>query len=207
MADERGQQRDEKVQHDSLESALDTLGVGLDASECHGSLVGMLLASPWNAQGFPEGLTDKRWVDRVLEDAAAGLEPDVRAEWALETLRRIWATTVEGLSSDAYGFEPMLPADDRSLGVRARAVGDWCAGFLSGLGQGGGLGETLSAQVREIISDFTEITRIEPSPEEGESSEQALTEIIEFVRAGVLLVDAELGFVVRGSPDDEASLH
>ena len=204
---EREREIDESTLYDSLESALSALGVGIGACECHGTLIGMLVTTPWGDEGLPRSLTDIRWVEVVLEDAATGLEPDIRADWGVGILHETWNQAVQSLGSDGFAFEPLLPPDDRPVGARARGLGEWCAGFLSGLGQGGGLGQTLSDEVREVIRDFTEITRIEPNPEAGEASEQALTEVVEFVRAGVLLIDAELGLVVRASSSDEAPLH
>lgn len=198
------------IEFDEFVGALHALKVGMDACECHGALVGALLTSRWTNDGFPEVFTAHRWIESVLEDASAGLhsdDADVREDWALEVMRETWVRTVQAVSSSEFTFEPVLPPDARPIGQRARGVGAWCAGFLSGLGQGGELGQEMSADVREVIADVSDITRIEPSPDESEESERAIAEVIEFLRAGVMLIEAELGFVVRSRSPNEAKLH
>ena len=52
---------------------------------------------------------------------------------------------------------------------------------------------TLSADVKEVISDFSEITRLDTMFDETEEDSQALHEVIEYVRVSALLCFAELG--------------
>lgn len=200
------------VEYAALERALDYLGAGIDAAECHGLLVGWLMSSPWSEGGFPEELTLEFWVRSVLEGSAAQLEggaADDPSSWALAMLEQTWTNTVATLNDDAFGFKPALPDDGRPMGLRARAIGSWCAGFLSGLGQGGLLAHTeLSPDANELIADFVEVTRIEPSPQDDEESESALVELVEYIRAGVMLVGEELGQVTKSrSPDPDDRIH
>jgi uncharacterized protein len=198
---------DVNVDFDALEEALGHLGAGIEAPECHGVLVGWLLSSPWSPQGFPQGLTARAWVLGLLDGSTAldeGRESP-RQAWALDVLEQTWGHTVGSLSSLECTFAPALPGDHRPIGRRARALGSWCAGFLSGLGQGGELaGIELSPQTAEVIGDLTEITRIEPSPHDDEASEAALAELVEYVRAAVMLVGEELGQLRR---IEERELH
>ena len=51
----------------------------------------------------------------------------------------------------------------------------------------------LSSDVKEVITDFSEITRLDTTFEETEEDSQALHEVIEYVRVSALLCFAELG--------------
>ena len=198
------------VEYAALDGALDYLGAGIDAAECHGLLVGWLMSSPSTDQGPPTELTSETWVASVLEGSAAQLEenaPDDRSTWALAVLAQAWTRANATLSDDT--FAPVLPDDGRPMGLRARAVGSWCAGFLSGLGQGGLLANTeLSPDADEFIRDLVEITRIEPSPQDDEGSESALVELVEYIRAGVMTVGEDLGQVAKAcSPEKGHRIH
>ncbi|MEW7976408.1 MAG: UPF0149 family protein [Candidatus Sedimenticola endophacoides] len=93
---------------------------------------------------------------------------------------------------------PPAAAGGGALTERAGALAEWCQGFLYGIGLAGPLDpETLSREAREALNDLAEITHIDldapgGDDEEQEQEEQALTEIVEFVRAAVLLLREEL---------------
>ena len=101
----------------------------------------------------------------------------------------------------------LLPSDDESLEVRAESLGLWCQGFMHGLGAGGepGAENPLLANgvTREIIADFSEITRAAYSADETEAeAEAAFMELVEFVRVSVQLAFEEL-YRVRSTPNRE----
>jgi uncharacterized protein YgfB (UPF0149 family) len=193
------------VECEALEFALSQLGAVIEAPECHGALVGRLLATPWSEDGFPAALSTADWVMELLNEADVQLDeasakaPDTAR--ALGILEETWAATVAALLDPDNRFAPVLPDDERPLGLRARALGEWCAGFLSGLAEGGGLaGTEVSDDAREIIGDFIEITRIEPSPLRDNDAESAFMELVEYVRAGTMLVAEELGTFASMEP-------
>ena len=150
-----------------------------DAPEAHGTLVGALCAAArysledWIAEILPEG--------RASEAAAA-------------PLRAMFEATVDALRSDEMQFQPLLPADEDSLAERAGALGEWCQGFLYGLGTGQFRDvDAAGSEVGEILRDLTEITRLDIDPEDGEAAnEEAYAELVEFVRVGVQLVFEQL---------------
>ena len=77
---------------------------------------------------------------------------------------------------------------------RSFRLGEWCQGFLYGLGSGPLSDATkLPGEVGEIVRDLSEITRVGVDGGESlESNEVAYTELVEFVRVGVQLVFEEL---------------
>jgi len=157
-----------------------------DAPEAHGTLVGALCAAArytsndWFAEILPEG--------RVPEAIAA-------------SLRAVFDATVDALQSHEMQFQPLLPDDEDGLAERTTALGEWCQGFLYGVGTGQ-LRDIDSAggEVGEILRDLTEITHIEVDPEDGEATnEEAYAELVEFVRVGVQLIFEQLESM-RGVP-------
>ena len=102
----------------------------------------------------------------------------------------------------------MLPDDETPLLGRTQALGDWCQGFLMGLAMAGIRDFTrLPPDSAEFIQDLLDISRIEEQElEEGEDEEQAFAGIVEYVRAGVLLIRSELRPAAM-SPQGSPSLH
>jgi uncharacterized protein len=160
---------------DELQRALVQCRALTDAAEAHGTLVGTLCASPCS-------LAD--WLGEIL--------PEGRAEHsAADNLRTVFEATSSALLEGALGFTPLLPADDAPIGERASALGEWCQGFLYGLGTGVAVPEVslLPGDAAEVLRDMTEITHVDVDPQDDpESSEAAYAELVEFVRVGVQLV-------------------
>jgi uncharacterized protein len=155
--------------------------VDVDASpaEVHGIAAGLLCAGASDAH--------ERWERELLEGGAEG---NVLADECRRSLRALYDTTAAALSDADMGLSLLLPDDDRPLAERAEALRDWCGGFLYGLGIAGiSPDSALSAEGREALRDFTELTRLDAEHvADSEAEEGALTEIVEFVRVGVLLI-------------------
>jgi uncharacterized protein len=149
-----------------------------DAAEAHGTLVGSLCSTPCS-----------------LVDWLADILPDGKADAAsAASLREIYDATAVGLREGMLQFRPLLPTDDEPLDERTAALGEWCQGFLYGLGAGVRPDpDTLQGEAAEILRDLTEITHVGVDPEDGsESNEQAFAELVEFVRVGVQLLYEQL---------------
>ena len=166
-----------------------------DAAEAHGTLSGALCsASAYH-------LDD--WLGEILPEGRA--EP-AAAAW----LRTLFESTASALGDAQMGFQPLLPADDDALLQRTEALGEWCRGFLYGLGSGqvrdlAALGEDTD----EILRDFTAITQVGIDPEDSdENNEEAYAELVEFVRVGVQLLFDRLEPVRVPPPrGDDTPLH
>ncbi|WP_440053865.1 UPF0149 family protein [Pseudoalteromonas sp. T1lg65] len=92
-----------------------------------------------------------------------------------------------------FQFELYLPREDESLQDQAEALISWIAGFLLGFGLKRKDYGTLSADVKEVINDFSEITKLDTRFDETEDDQQALHEVIEYTRVSALLCFAEMG--------------
>lgn len=160
---------------DDLQRALAQAHALTDAAEAHGTLVGSLCAS---------ACTLNDWLAEIL--------PDGRAEgMAAHSLREVFTDTAGALREGAMAFQPLLPDDDAPIGERTSALGEWCQGFLYGLGTGVAVPDaaSLPGEAAEVLRDMTEITHVDVDPaDDDESNEAAYAELVEFVRVGVQLL-------------------
>jgi uncharacterized protein YgfB (UPF0149 family) len=164
------------VTHAELAGALQTLRLGVGASELHGSLTGYLSA------GGTAGADE--W------PAALEIEPDPHIPLRHEVLRRLHHDCRAALDDPDLGFEPLLPAPDVPVEQRADALVDWCRGFLGGVGLAGAA-QSLSADANEVLADLGRIAASRFDYENAEEDETALSEVLEFVRVGALLLHTE----------------
>lgn len=160
-----------------LDDALAAVGGETRAAEAHGLLCGMFCA--------PEEPEAARWVAHVLAGASAHGQA---ARDCLAALTELFEQTRASLENEALEFQPLLPADDEPLEARARALGEWCEGFLFGLGVAGSERERLPREAAEVVNDLGQIARIDPEAGADEDSEQAYTELVEYLRVATLLV-------------------
>jgi uncharacterized protein YgfB (UPF0149 family) len=168
------------VTYGEFDHALQGAGSGVEAAEAHGCLSGALCVEA----AFPVA----EWAAEILPHEAG--EPV--APGLLDLLAVVRDATVAALSGGEMAFEPMLPDDSGSLDERVNALAGWCSGFLYGLGRGGTLKE-LPGDLGEVLNDFSEISRATIDGDEaGEQAERDYTELVEFVRASVLLAWEEL---------------
>jgi uncharacterized protein YgfB (UPF0149 family) len=162
--------------HAELTRALEPLRIGMGASDLHGSLTGYLCA------GGRAGADD--W------PAALEIEPDAKAD--PEVLRRLYRDCRAELDDPDLAFEPLLPDSDTPVEQRADALVEWCRGFLGGVGLSGSPVSALSPDANEVLADISRIAASHFDYEDDEEDESALSEVLEFVRVGVLLLRTEL---------------
>lgn len=157
-------------------------GWELSAAELHGSLCGFL-----SARGELVGL---QWLDAVLDQPVSKALVDSERQ----VLAALTADTHQALNEGEYSFNPLLPDDDSALSERVVALGQWCDGFVGGLGLGGmNRQHGLSATGEEAIDDLARIARTELTlDDDSEGDEVAFAEVLEFVRIGAVLVYEEL---------------
>ncbi len=144
------------------------------AAQAHGLLAGLLCADP--------GIQCGTWLERALGQASLpGLAGDA-------LLARLHEETRRQLDDFDFSFTLLLPDDEYALDERADALGEWCQGFLLGLGYGS-KGQDWPDECAEVLQDFVEITRLDPEVS-GEEDELAYAELAEYVRAGVQVIRA-----------------
>lgn len=161
-----------------------------NASEVHGLLCGVLCTN--------ESLSSEVWLNFVADEIP---ENTSLTQDAQSLLLELLDTTLAQLKADGFSFSLLLPSDRASLQRRTLSLGYWCQGFLTGLGLGGMQKDRAeSAEVDEFLNDLLNIARVGFNVDDiQEEDERAYTEIVEYVRIGVLLVEQELRLLPHSS--------
>ena len=124
--------------------------------------------------------------------AHAEAEAEAEADGRRVALDQLAAWTQSAIDPPSVSFELFLPPDDWPLHQRAIAVLDWVRGLLFGLVLGGLEPEQLIGQAGEVFDDLVELTRMDleavAEEDDDEEDEQALTEIVEFLRVAAMLI-------------------
>jgi uncharacterized protein YgfB (UPF0149 family) len=168
---------------DALQAALTQAGIPVGAAECHGALSG------WLASGL--GQDPLPLLESLLDDG--GPDEAAAAARCHELLIEAHGALRRELDGDALSFAPLLPDDEVPLPTRVVALGEWCQGFLFGLGLAGDAAAQGGSEVREVVEDFAQIARAGLDEEAGsEADEVAYAELVEYLRAGTQLVHDSL---------------
>ncbi len=170
--------------YSQVDDALFSGGSAVCAAECHGVLCGILCAS---------GSSDmQQWVRHLFE--ARTTDREISAD-SLRLLHDVHQCTLSEINHETLEFTMLLPDQLESLDVRISGLADWCSGFSLGLIMGGLNDQMLvSDDVREFVEDVQYISGASFSEEESDldQAEKSFTEIEEYVRMGVLLINEEL---------------
>lgn len=172
-----------ELDFETVDQALTRAETGINASESHGTLCGLLCAQqPFDAQ---------TWLLHTLiatdsENSSLAATRDILGQLAESTARQ--------LSDANFGFTVLLPDDEQSLQIRTQAVSLWCQGFLEGLRLAQlSRPETLPGDAGEVMSDIIEISKAARfQVEDNNENEADYAELVEFLRAGIQLVYEEL---------------
>lgn len=161
-----------------MDRLLRRIGAPVDAAECHGALCGALCA--------PTSDSDA-WLVHTLDGVV-----DTRE--ARPPLEAMAANTLQELQAGEFEFAPCLPNDDEPLAQRTAALGEWCEGFLFGIGASQIENfDALPESVQEIVRDVVEMARVGmPTGDDTAGDEGAYVELVEYLRAGVQLVYDEM---------------
>lgn len=184
---------DPDIDFTSIAEVLEESELSPSAPEAHGLLCGLLCTQRADAE--------QCWLDQLLPIDSDHAEQRQRDRAILSTLA---THTREQLDGPVQIVDVLMPEDSAALSERARALHEWVRGFLYAFGLLGVNDTGLSPQTREILQDFTELTRMDlDAIDEDEEHEQALADIIEFVRVAALLVREECT-PTANLPDDGA---
>ena len=150
-----------------------------DAPEAHGTLSGALCAAV--NYGFDD------WLGELFTDNHC-------AASTRSALRNLFNSTRASLIGGQMAFSVLLPDDDEPLVQRTAALGQWCQGFLYGLGTSSIRdADDLPPEIAEVVRDLTAISQVGvDSNESDQANEEAYAELVEFVRVGARLLFEEL---------------
>ena len=179
----------------SMQAILTSEDVRSHASEIHGVLTGLVCAGfEFEDQGYVAMLND-------LFNDGDGFPAAVKV--ALKQMySELWASILD----DTYSFNLLLPDDDDTMAERGHALSVWVQGFNLGFGLEQKDSPVVSEEVKEVLTDFSEIANLSDEMDEDEDTEQAYFEIAEYVRISALLCFTELG-VPPETPAKQETLH
>jgi len=113
-----------------------------------------------------------------------------------DLIRSLYENLRKQLVGGQLGLRLLLPEDDEDMNRRLGALGDWCQGFLVGLGQGGiDAPHQLTQELNEVLHDLAAIARVDDEAElavEDQSDESDYTELVEYVRVVAMMIFEEL---------------
>ncbi|MDX1795104.1 MAG: YecA family protein [Hydrogenovibrio sp.] len=162
------------------------------------------LESPSFLQGMVMGLMcgddtikESVWIKRILEEA--GIK-SVKESF-LVALHELYLDAEKALNGSGFELTLCLPEDNESLTYRAAMLGQWCEGFLYGLGLAGKTEQKLKGDVAELVRDFGDIARIDTLDlvDPTDQEEADFMQLMEYVKIGTLTINEELN-PVEGSP-------
>ena len=176
------------IEYDQFGRLLQESALAPTPGEAHGMLCGLICG------GAPT--PERAWLDQLFPNRNSW---DLQLQEALNGLDTLARQTLDGLQGRGLSLDPLAPDDASPLVERATALYDWVRGFLFAFGVLGIVERDLPEQTREVLRDFTEITRLDLGQlSESEEDESALTELLEFVRVAAMLVYEEQVVARRG---------
>jgi uncharacterized protein len=168
--------------YESLSNILERNNILTSAAEIQGMICGML------GGGMPLECQD--WLEPMADFINQGeaLNKEVTAAFT-----NLYDTTCQQLVASDFALVMCLPDDSAPINERGHALLSWVHGFMLGFGLHQADLTGCSDDVKEGLEDFAEIARMDDEMSEDEESEQALFEVMEYVRVTVMLCFNELG--------------
>ena len=160
-----------------------------------------LAGSPAELHGFLSGVISGASfysTESLISNVAKFLEVDTdRVEDLGDTLVDLYQFSIHQINGNDFEFTPILPNDDVILSERLASVGDWCQGFLYGLGNSKYLSNAETPKnIEEALGDLASISNIQilyDLDEVDESdNESNYIEVTEYIKVAVLTIFSEL---------------
>lgn len=166
----------EQLFEDLADSFLE-LKIQQEPSEVHGVLVGMLV------QSEHKGVDDWLALLDMIDMDTASIDDRTKS-----IMQEVYQLTRQGLASDQYDFQLLMPADDYEVAERANALAVWASGFITGYGLAAEHKRDLSVEMVELLNHLHAISELDDQLSESEENEKDLYELYEYVRLGVLML-------------------
>ncbi|AYQ55849.1 FIG001590: Putative conserved exported protein precursor [Bathymodiolus thermophilus thioautotrophic gill symbiont] len=167
------------INYDEVKNTLHHLNTDDTIASAHGILCGFACVKP--------DLSLDEWLNEVL----VSIDFDnLNEKSAHEKLAQIYNSTLLQLGDETLNFQLLIADEDCTLKEQADTLIQWCQGFLVGLGLQ--KISTHDEDILEMIKDFSEISQLDSEVLDDEENANDLSEIIEFVRMGTLLIQETL---------------
>ncbi|MCF6318728.1 MAG: UPF0149 family protein [Proteobacteria bacterium] len=160
-------------------------------SELHGHASGMIVVN--------RDVDVDEWVDLIMADYSfQGGDKDK----LLPVLDALFDFAKDKLAADNYTFTPLLPSDNNDLVFRLESLSTWCSTFLTGMAFAGLKSDAnMHEDVHEFILDLEKISRVDTQAGESQGEEADYVELVEYVKAGTILLYTEFDEVEEESPE------
>lgn len=170
----------------ALSHDLQQMNALLSVAEAHGILCGLLCTSRMDFE--------QTWLTHIVGDHS---DDNNSQSECVQNLSRLKRETLQQLHDEDFEFDLLLPDDDYPLEERLGALGEWCEGFLFGVGLTGFAKheEDMSEESKEFLNDVVKFSKVDHYVDETEENEQAYSQITEYIRVGVLTMFEELPVV------------
>lgn len=180
---------------DDLEALLDEQPLAVTAAELHGVISGIICGGI--------ALDGRSYRPPLLAMVNEGLNLSGPLADFVEALYR---DTVDSLTGGECEFLLLLPDDEESLSERLLALTGWVNGYLSGFGVACKSFQQAPEELREMISDLTEIARASVDGLEA-GSDNDYEEVLEYVRIVALSCFAEFARLPGNGNAAKPTLH
>ncbi len=182
--------------YEKVSRLLEQHNILTDGAEVHGVMCGML------AGGMP--LENREWLEPMADFINQGdaLAAEVKGE-----LLQLFNSTCQQLLDADFALVLCLPDDAAPINERGQALINWIQGFMLGFGLHQNDLTKCSEDVKEALEDFSDIVRMDEQMAEDEESEQALFEVIEYVRISTMLCFNELGKSASNEQSSPNTMH
>jgi yecA family protein len=190
--------KNNQIDFASMQAIITAENVKAHASELNGVLAGLICAGfAFEDQGYIAMLDD-------LFNSGDSFPKAVKSA-IMQMYSELWTNILD----DDYSFSLLLPDDDDSMAERGHAISVWVQGFNLGFGLQQKDNPVVSEEVKEVLTDFSEIANLSDEMDEDEDTEQAYFEICEYVRISALLCFSELAIPpTTGNPTkDNSTIH
>jgi len=163
-----------------------------------------LVGSAAELHGFLSGsISGKNFysTESLVLAVAKFLEVDTeRVEDLGDMLVNLYHFSINQINGNDFEFTPILPNDEILLSERLTSVGEWCQGFLYGLGNSKFLSNTETPEnIEEALDDLASISNIQILSDQDEAnasdSESNYTEVTEYIKVAVLTIFSELNCI------------
>jgi yecA family protein len=190
------QEASSEINYELFTNMLKQNNIIVDASEVQGILCGML------AGGM--NIDDQEWIEALADVINQGEVIPAEAQTFIE---KMFDKVCQEFIEADFALKLCLPDDATSINDRGAAFVNWVQGFLLGFGLHQNDLTTCSAEAKEALEDFSDIAKLDEAMEEGEESEQAFFEVLEYVRIGAMLCFNEMGKSLIDSRQQSPSVH
>ena len=171
------------MEYDQINDALKRASSEIDAAEAHGVLSGLICTQDENVR--------EHFLMHCFPDVEQG---NLLVQETMNLLDELCSDVKKQFQDSDFLFYPLLPDEESSLAAKVEALGYWCQGFLMGISLGGIVNtEKLPGELPGFIKDVIEVSQAENFDlDDEEQDEDAYTELVEYIRIGVLLFHEEI---------------